>query len=68
MEQYITGLYKLAERCKYHDYKLEMIRDRLIVSIHNAEKLQMHAALTLEKAKRSIRQYEVVHEQLEILK
>ena len=69
-EQYITALYQLAERCKYRDFKPEMIRDRLVVSIRNtalSEKLQMDTALTLEKAKRLIRQNEV-HEQQEILK
>ena len=58
-EQYITALYQLAERCEYRDFKL-------VVGIRNtslSEKLQMDAALTLEKAKRLIRQHEAVHEQ-----
>ena len=48
-----------------------MIRDKLVVGIRNtalSEKLQMDAALTLEKAKRLIRQHEAVHEQQETLK
>ena len=70
-EQYITALYQLAERCEYRDFKSEMIRDKLVVGIRNtalSEKLQMDAALTLEKAKRLIRQHEAVHEQQETLK
>ena len=52
-EQYITALCQLTERCEYCDFKSEMIRDKLIVSIRNtalSEKLQIHAALTLENA------------------
>ena len=70
-EQYITALYHLVENCAYGDLKDEMISDRLVVGIRDttlSERLQMDADLTLEKAKKSIRQREAVHEQQEILK
>ena len=47
-----------------------MIRDRLVVGIRDnalSERLQLDAELTLEKAKKSIRQCEAVHEQQNIL-
>ena len=65
-EQYITCLYSLIETCEYGTFKEEMLRDRLVVGIRDAamsQKLQMDAELTLEKAKKSIRQKEAVHEQ-----
>ena len=58
-EQYITALYRLAESCTYAALKEEMIRDHLVVGIRDkclSEKLQMDAALTLEKAKTTIKQ------------
>ena len=63
-EQYIMALYTLAANCNYAALEDEMIRDRLVVS----EKLQMDAELTLEKAKKCIRQREAVKEQQSILK
>ena len=52
-------LYNLAESCSYAEVKDEMIRDRLVVGIQDmalSEKLQLDAELTLEKAKKAIRQ------------
>ncbi len=51
--------------------KEEMIRDRVVVGIRDStlsEKLQMDPALTLESAKKAIRQSEAVHEQQLTLK
>ena len=51
--------------------KEELIRDRLVVGICNcapSECLQMEVELTLDKAKRLIRQHEAVKEQQEVLK
>ena len=51
--------------------KDEMIRDRIVVGIQDnslSERMQMDSDLTLEKAKRMVRQREVVHEHQEILK
>lgn len=65
-ETYITELYKLVESCEYGTMKDELLRDRLVVGIADkklSEQLQMDADLTLEKAKKIIRQKEAVHEQ-----
>ena len=70
-EQYIMALYTFSENCEYGDMTGEMIRDRLVVSIRDtalSEKLQMDSALTLESAKKAIRQREAVHEQQLTLK
>ena len=70
-EQYIMALYDLAEHCNYGDMRDEMIRDRLVVGIHDAalsEKLQLDPKLTLESAKTAIHQKEAVHEQQQTLK
>ena len=69
-EQYIMALYSLAANCEYGALQDEMIRDRLVVGIQDAalsEKLQLDADLTLEKAKKSIRQREAIREQQTIL-
>ena len=65
-EAYITELYKLVESCEYGTMKNELLRDRLVVGIADkklSEQLQIDADLTLEKAKKIIRQKEAVHEQ-----
>ena len=70
-EQYIMILYRLAENCNYDDLKEEMIRDRLVVGIKDAalsQQLQLDADLTLEKAKKKIRQREAVGQQQKELK
>ena len=70
-EQYIMELYRLAESCDYGDLKDEMIRDRLVVGIRDAvlsQQLQLDAELTLETAKKKIRQREAVGEQSKELK
>ena len=58
-ETYITLLYGLIENCDYGAMQDEMLRDRLVLGIRDqalSEKLQIDAALTLEKAKTTIRQ------------
>ena len=65
-EHYIMALYDLAANCEYGAMESEMIRDRLVVGIRDSalsEQLQMKADLTLESAKKTIRQREAVHEQ-----
>ena len=65
-EQYITSLYSLVESCEYGNLKDEMLRDRIVVGIRDEKlsaQLQMHADLTLEKAKKLVRQKEAVQEQ-----
>ena len=69
-DQFIASLYSLAENCNYAGLKEEMIRDRLVVGIQDmalSEKLQLYAELTLEKAKKAIRQREAVHEHQDVL-
>ena len=69
-EQYITELYRLVETCEYGELTPEMIRDRLVIGIQDSrlsERLQMDPELTLEKAKKLIRQSEAVHEHQVIL-
>lgn len=64
-EQYITELYTLIEFCEYGDLKEEMLRDRLVVGIRDvglSDKLQTDPDLTLERAKRMIRQKEAARE------
>ena len=63
-------LYSLADNCDYGEFKDQMIRDRLVVGIRDnslSERLQMDAELTLEKAMKTIRQREAVHEQQMVL-
>lgn len=70
-EQYIMELYTLVKNCEYGDFESQMMRDRLVVGIRNAqlsERLQLDADLTLEKAKNMVRQKEAVQEQQHILK
>ena len=65
-EEYVTALYELIETCEYGELHDEMLRDRLVVGIRDAamsEKLQLDPELTLEKAKKAIRQKEAVREQ-----
>ena len=62
-EQYIACLYNLVETCEYGALKEEMLRDRIVVGIHDkalSDKLQMDESLSLEKAKTQVRQKEAV--------
>jgi len=52
-EEYVTTLYNLVENCEYGELTSQMIRDRLVVGIHDtvlSERLQMDATLTLDKS------------------
>jgi hypothetical protein len=52
-------LYRLAQSCEYGELAEEMFRAHLVVGIRDAalsERLQLDAELTLEKAKKQIRQ------------
>ncbi len=62
-EKYIAELYRLADNCNFGNFRDELIRDRLVVGILNQKtslQLQMDPALTVEKAKKTIRQREAV--------
>ena len=65
-EEYITALYALSETCEYGTLRDEMLRDRLVAGIRDtalSDKLQLDSKLTLETAKKMIRQKEAVREQ-----
>ena len=69
-EQFIVELYNLVEFCNYN-LASEMIRDRLVVGIrdrHLSKRLQLDSELTLEKAKKAIRQSGAVQGQQHELK
>ena len=69
-EEYIMELYRLSESCDYGEFTSEMIRDRLVVGILDtalSQQLQLDPGLTLEIAKKRIRQREAVGEQHKVL-
>ena len=71
VDTFITALYSLAEHCGYGSLHDEMIRDRIVVGIHNSQlsvKLQLVADLTLEMAITRVRQAEVVKQQQPLLR
>lgn len=71
VEQYITELCSLVETCEYGDLTEDMLRDRIVVGIRDvaiAKRLQLDAELTLEKAKRLVRQNEAVQDNQRQLK
>ena len=70
-EQYITAMHYLAETCNFRNLKEDLICDRLVVGIRDqalSQQLQMDPDLTLDKAKKRIRQKEAVRQQSDILK
>jgi len=70
-EDYITALHQLARGCEYGNMTKELIRDRLVVGIRDeslSERLQIESDLTLEKAKKFVRQREAIQQQQSILK
>jgi len=70
-DDYITVLHQLAQGCEYGEMTDELIRDRLVVGIRDeslSEHLQIESKLTLEQAKKFIRQREAISQQQSILK
>ena len=70
-KQFIVELYNLAEFCNYRELTSETIRDRLVVGIcycHLSKHPQLDSELTLEKAKKAIRQSGTVQGQQHKLK
>ena len=63
VEQFITNLYQLAKYCEYGNLRDEMISDRIVVGIRE----QPDPDLTLDKAKKIVRQREAVHEHQQFL-
>ena len=66
VDEFITDLYALAKYCNYGQLNDELIRDRIVVGIRDAqlsEKMQMEPELTLERAVTLARQSECVKTQ-----
>ena len=71
VDSFITALYCLVEYCGYGELHDEIIRDRLVVGLCDAdlsERLQMDADLTLEKAITAARQSEAVKKQQAVVR
>ena len=71
VDTFITALYTLAEHCKFGTLKNELIRDRIVVGLRDAriaEKLQLDAELTLEKAINQARQSESIKKQQSVVR
>lgn len=63
VEEFITSLYELAEHCEYGDLHDQMIRDRIVVGLTDAnvsQKLQLDPDLTLKKAQDIVRETDAV--------
>lgn len=68
---FVEDLYKLAETCQFGTLKDELIRDRIVVGIRNAnlsQRLMQDDKLTLEKAIREVKSSELVKHHHDILK
>jgi len=67
-EEYITVLHKLAQGCQYGKMTEESIRNQLAVGIRDKLLSELESDLTLEKAKKLVRQKEAIQQQQSILK
>lgn len=66
VEEFITSLHVLAEHCEYGDLHDQMIRDRIVVGLIDAnvsQKLQLDSDLTLKKAQDIVRETDAVKKQ-----
>ena len=53
VDQFVIALHTMAEHCSYGAIKEEMIRDHLVVGVHDTSlslKLQLHPNITLKTA------------------
>ncbi|XP_045074372.1 zinc finger protein 883-like [Coregonus clupeaformis] len=69
-DDFITALHCLSEHCGYGALLSEMIRDRLVMGLHDkrlSKQLQMDPEITLDKAVTRIRQTELVKKQQDLL-
>ena len=67
---FVEDLYKLADSCQFGSLKDELIRDRIVVGIRNAnlsQRLMQDEKLTLDKAVREVKSSEFVKHHHEIL-
>ena len=70
-DSFITSLYCLAEHCAYGALHDEMIHDRIVVGLLDANlsmKLQMDPELTLDKAVTLARQSEAIKQQQKVVR
>jgi len=66
VEDFIYSVHALAQYCSYGSLHDEMVRDWIVVGIHDAtlsQKLQMDANLTLEKATKMAHESEAIKKQ-----
>ncbi|UYV63189.1 hypothetical protein LAZ67_2003384 [Cordylochernes scorpioides] len=71
IDEFITSLYSLAESCEYATLHDEMIRNRIVVGVRDknlSERYQLDESFTLEKAVKTVRQFEAVRKQQDDLK
>ena len=71
VENFVSSLYTLSEHCGYNDLREEMIRDRIVVGIKDANlsvKMQLDPDLTLKKATYMARQSESVRKQQSLVR
>ncbi len=71
VDDFIMDLHCLSEHCGYGALHEEMIRDRIVVGLHNvalSEKLQMDAELDLDKAIKTARQSVTIKHQQTLLR
>ena len=70
-DQFITRLHLLADNCEFENLRDEMIRDQLVIGIHDrrlSKRLQMETGLNLQQAETMVRQRAAVQEQQYALK
>ena len=63
---FITALYSPVEHCDYDNLHKEMIRDRIVVGVHDSTwslKLQLKETLTLDQAITQVREAEMIKKQ-----
>jgi len=61
VNDFVTDLHTISQRCNYKDLREEFVRDQLVVGILDkqlSERLQLDPDLTLEKALNQARQFE----------
>ena len=70
VEQYVTALHVMADKCNYGQLKDELIRDRIVMGLADArtkKRLQLKRDLTLESALTKARQTEEQRRQVKSL-
>ena len=66
VDNFITDLHCLVDRCNYGDLRNKMVKDRIVVGLLDGallKKLQLDARLTMETAVTAARQSEGVNKQ-----